>query len=386
MDTKGNLSRLLKISSPRYFQKGEYICNEGELGNEMYIILQGKAGIYISSVTEEDALVAEAGTGDFFGEMALFEKQPRSASCIALEDTTCIAIDENNLQDFIQTCPEITQKLIAGLSRRIRQMDEKLYKVHTRNPVNAGLPFMIPAAHQDSAYEEKNNQNYVRTIRVQCPVCQNEIVTKSMRILPRTPYDILPNQRKKYRDFEPLWYYIRSCPSCGYSNDSIHFQKLPDVPFGQIKQVMETQKQGSRDFGTSPFERLVLGYFRAIHFNQCLNSEDTLLLGKLWLYLGWIYQDAGQEQMGLYCHEQALEYYVTTYTKNRFLLQHEFAQKQCAMVVGELYYERKDVKQAKEYYHAAAECSNKRLSQQAFDRIYELRDAEKRRRDRQEEQ
>lgn len=366
----------MKISSPRQFQKGTYICNEGELGNEMYIILQGKAGIYISSVTEEDTLVAEAGKGDFFGEMALFENQPRSASCIAAEDTTCIAISKDNLQELIQFCPELTEKLIAGLSRRIRKMDEKLYKVQPRSPVNTKLPFMIPAAHKDCDYEDTDNTDYARPIRLKCPVCGNEIAVRSMRIQPRTSYEILPNQRKKYRDFEPLRYFIRSCPECGYSNDNIHFQKLPAVAFAQVKEVVEAETAGQGEGGVSPFERLTLGYYRAIHFNQCLNAEDTLLLGKLWLFLGWIYQDVSQKHMGLYCHEQALGYYVTTYTKGRNLLQHEFAEKQCAMVIGELYYERNDLKQAKEYYHEAAESTNKRLSHQAYDRIYELRDAE----------
>lgn len=371
-----DVSRLLRFSEPRYFKKGEYICSEGDQGDEMYIILQGRAGIYIGSAVEGEILVADVGAGDFFGEMALFEKQPRSASCVAEQDTMCIAINQNNLKDFIVSCPEITGKILSGLCGRVRRMDEQLYKGFSGRNIRKKIPFAVPAGHKDCGHRDKSRRDYIGLVKMTCPVCGAVVDAESIRILPRAGCEILPNQRKVYQDFDPLWHLLRSCSGCGYINYHVAFLRLPDVPEKLLSEVLSEEKKGMVPAGENEFEKMAMDYYRVIHFNQCLNGEDTLLLAKLWLFLGWLYEDAGQRDMCLYCHEKSLACYMETYTKRKHLLYNDFAVSQCAMVMAELYYERGQFKKAKEFYHIASASENKRLAQQAFDRIYELRDRE----------
>ena len=99
------IMQLKKISTPRQFAKDDYICHEGQPGNEMYIILKGAVGVYITSTIGTLNQVATIGEGDFFGEMAIFDNLPRSASCIAQEDTIAVAVTRENLQEFLATCP-----------------------------------------------------------------------------------------------------------------------------------------------------------------------------------------------------------------------------------------------------------------------------------------
>ena len=113
--------QLRKISEPRQFTKDDYICHEGQPGNEMYIILKGEIGVFITSALGTLVQVATIGIGDFFGEMAIFDNLPRSASCIALEDTLVVAVNKDNLQEFLATCPEIARQMMENMSGRIQR-------------------------------------------------------------------------------------------------------------------------------------------------------------------------------------------------------------------------------------------------------------------------
>lgn len=75
---------LMQICTPRTFKGNEYICYEGQPGSEMYIILRGSVGIYVSSAIETQIEISRITAGDFFGEMSIFDNLSRSASCIAL--------------------------------------------------------------------------------------------------------------------------------------------------------------------------------------------------------------------------------------------------------------------------------------------------------------
>ena len=94
------IMQLRKISKPKQFAKDDYICQEGQPGNEMYIILKGSVGIFVTNTLGTLNQVATMTEGGFFGEMAIFDDLPRSASCIAMEDTICVAVDKSNLRNF----------------------------------------------------------------------------------------------------------------------------------------------------------------------------------------------------------------------------------------------------------------------------------------------
>ena len=128
-----NQYELEQISEPKYFDKDEYVCYEGQLGKEMYIVLRGSRGVYITGVLGNLTRVATISEGQFFGEMAIFDSKPRSASCIALEDTVCIAINKGNLQKFLATCPDMAEVILSGMSGRIRKLNEELYKRSQNN-------------------------------------------------------------------------------------------------------------------------------------------------------------------------------------------------------------------------------------------------------------
>lgn len=85
------LDYLCSTASFFRFSKDEYVCHEGQQGDSMYIVLQGSIGVYLTDLDGRQTEVSRIESGGFFGEMSIFDKMPRSASCIALEDSISVS-------------------------------------------------------------------------------------------------------------------------------------------------------------------------------------------------------------------------------------------------------------------------------------------------------
>jgi CRP/FNR family cyclic AMP-dependent transcriptional regulator len=103
----------------REYQPGNVIFREGDTGNEMFIIQSGRVRI-TKNVKGEDTTLVELGSGDFFGEMAVIDKEPRSANAIAVESSRLIALDEEVFEMHMQTNPKIVKKILKNLTQRLR--------------------------------------------------------------------------------------------------------------------------------------------------------------------------------------------------------------------------------------------------------------------------
>jgi CRP/FNR family cyclic AMP-dependent transcriptional regulator len=108
-------------SSKRTFSSGEMIARQGESGICFYLILDGRV-----EVRRGSRMLSKLGRGQFFGEMALFDKEPRSADVVAVEDTTCLILTSWNFKSFVKVNPEVSFNLIKELVRRLRETDRSL--------------------------------------------------------------------------------------------------------------------------------------------------------------------------------------------------------------------------------------------------------------------
>jgi CRP-like cAMP-binding protein len=102
----------------RFYPKNTMICSEAEPGDELYIIQKGS--IRVSKIVDDkEVLLALLKPGDTFGEMALLENKPRSASGIANEDLRVMVVNRANFQRMVQTQPQIITRLTKLLAERI---------------------------------------------------------------------------------------------------------------------------------------------------------------------------------------------------------------------------------------------------------------------------
>lgn len=102
----------------RSYAKDSMIFSEGEPGQELYIIQKGSVKI-TKIVDNNEVLLAVLKQGDIFGEMALLEAKPRSASAIAYDDCVLLAVNKENFARMVQSQPQIVTRLTQLLSERI---------------------------------------------------------------------------------------------------------------------------------------------------------------------------------------------------------------------------------------------------------------------------
>lgn len=102
----------------RTYPKDAMIFSEGQPGEELYIIQRGSVKI-VKIVDNNEVLLAVLKQGDIFGEMALLESKPRSASAIAYEDCTVLAVNRENFERMVGSQPQIITRLTQLLAERI---------------------------------------------------------------------------------------------------------------------------------------------------------------------------------------------------------------------------------------------------------------------------
>ena len=102
----------------RFYPKDTMIFSEGMTGSELYIIQKGSVKI-TKIVDNNEVLLAVLKSGDIFGEMAILENKPRSASAIAFEDAYLLAVNKANFERMVQTQPQIVTRLTTLLAERI---------------------------------------------------------------------------------------------------------------------------------------------------------------------------------------------------------------------------------------------------------------------------
>lgn len=107
------------------YRDGEVIIKQGTVGDCLYVIQQGKVDV-ISEKGKHEVKIAELGEKEFFGEMALFEKDVRSCTVRANGDTKVLTLDKKGLYKTIQNDPSLAFRLLEKMSNRLRQIDDKV--------------------------------------------------------------------------------------------------------------------------------------------------------------------------------------------------------------------------------------------------------------------
>lgn len=107
-------------------QRGQVIFHEGEPGDSLYIVLSGKVKLGRKSADGRENLVALMGPSDQFGELSLFDPGPRTTTAVAVTDSRLARMPKQALRQWITERPEISEKLLRVLARRLRRTNNML--------------------------------------------------------------------------------------------------------------------------------------------------------------------------------------------------------------------------------------------------------------------
>jgi CRP-like cAMP-binding protein len=123
---KKDLERLSRLMVPRSVKAGETIIKENDQAAGFFVISEGKVEAVRAADSDHSQTLATFGPGDFFGEMALFEGFPRSATVRAVEDTECLAMTRWDFMAELKNHPEIAVGMLPVLVRRLRNLDARI--------------------------------------------------------------------------------------------------------------------------------------------------------------------------------------------------------------------------------------------------------------------
>lgn len=124
--SRSSLESVAKVAKVQRFSPAAVLVKEGEAANAFFVIVKGEAEV-VKGLGRDDAVVLETlGELDFFGEMALLDDFPRSASVRALTDCECIVLVRWDFLALIKANPQVALDILPVLSQRLRALEDTL--------------------------------------------------------------------------------------------------------------------------------------------------------------------------------------------------------------------------------------------------------------------
>jgi CRP/FNR family transcriptional regulator, cyclic AMP receptor protein len=120
------LEQLRTNLTVRALPKGDLLFSQGDPSNELFVISEGRIAIATRSSDGRESMVAVLEAGGLFGELGLFDDEPRSADARALTDSEVMALAYDDLRAVLQARPEILWVIVKLLAQRLRATDEAL--------------------------------------------------------------------------------------------------------------------------------------------------------------------------------------------------------------------------------------------------------------------
>ena len=126
-------ARLAQFIGGRELSAGTLLFQAGQPGEAMYVVKRGEIELYIKDNAGQKIALATVGAGQVFGEMALLDHGPRTATARALEDSELLELDRDSLLMLFKTTPTAALRLLAAMSHMTRKADELLRTRVSRN-------------------------------------------------------------------------------------------------------------------------------------------------------------------------------------------------------------------------------------------------------------
>ena len=133
--TSAELEAIERHTRRETFPRDKIIFREGDPGKEFFIVTKGRASAYLNLSNGGDIRLATFAPGTIFGELAILDTGPRSASVVADDDVICYVLSEQQFAALAKDAPAVAIKLLSGLgrelSRRLRRANQTIHQLET---------------------------------------------------------------------------------------------------------------------------------------------------------------------------------------------------------------------------------------------------------------
>lgn len=121
-----DLTEIAEVAVPRHYEAGTRVFGEGDHGDTCFVISRGRVRVTRKHRDGRTITLATLGPGDFFGELAMFDSETRSASVEAAEDLDALALVSGDFKRLLARRPEVAVKLVNVLGQRLREANERI--------------------------------------------------------------------------------------------------------------------------------------------------------------------------------------------------------------------------------------------------------------------
>ena len=126
---KDDLLALASLARLQAYKPRDVIFHQGDPGDSFHVIVGGRVRIVITAPSGGEQTLALLGRGDCFGELAILDGQPRSASALVVESAILIRISREDLRSWLSSRPQAALALLETISLRLRRTNESLHKI-----------------------------------------------------------------------------------------------------------------------------------------------------------------------------------------------------------------------------------------------------------------
>ena len=354
----------------------------GSSADEMLYLLEGNAVSY-----KENKQVIAYGPGSVIGELSFFLGQPVDAQVIAISDVTLLVINRSNIHEIYQSQPELTWRIMENMCQRIDALQNAAAKqtipakpttrltqekpavklVPTRTsaakpvpaaivaPTNAKSAWdspLFPEGHRECTLPFNNESEGVYEDDVSCPLCKHKFKTMKVIVSKLRQEGTDSDLRVRYKDVDPMYYDIVSCPNCLYSASENQFSYATHRIAQRVNIELEPFRSQTvvlpgllRDSFT-----VIAGYYLAILCAPiCIDSHE-IVQARHWQKLGWIYGDSQDGVMSKNAFEHSLAAFRHAY--DHFDYSPKQMQQMC-FIMGDIYQKLGDYENARRYFYDA---------------------------------
>ncbi|MFZ5593668.1 MAG: Crp/Fnr family transcriptional regulator [Pseudomonadota bacterium] len=124
--SEDTLRPLLERAVRKVAPKNTIVITEGDQSDSLYVIVEGRVKVFLQDEEGKEIILNFHGPGEYFGELALVDDQPRSASVMTLEKSSFQVISKTDFRQYLVDHPDVALVLIKGLCRRLRMLTDSV--------------------------------------------------------------------------------------------------------------------------------------------------------------------------------------------------------------------------------------------------------------------
>lgn len=110
----------------RVYEKGDVIVQQGEVAQSLHVLVAGQVKVYMRNEENREVIINTLSAGEFFGELPMFDQEPRSASVAAIERCHVQTLSYAKFQKILDASPDIARRIMEALAARLRHADRQI--------------------------------------------------------------------------------------------------------------------------------------------------------------------------------------------------------------------------------------------------------------------